>query len=515
MIAHAVKPAEIDLAVPVPARPRRARARARRSSPRLRAERGVRTRCGAGPAACRRRRAARRPADAAAARPAGSTKRERRSISANRPSGWRASSSGSAASACRPDWNPGQPMKPEQAEGLRKLLLVAGLRRAPGAAAARGPAGPHAQPQGCVRTRAAPRSARDARDLRAAREPPRHLAAQVGDSRTWRSATASPTTTSASPGWLKSKRAERERYIEDVKRRIERELEQAGIDGDVTGRPKHIYSIWRKMQRKRLAFEQVMDVLAVRIMVETVADCYAALGIVHGLWPYMPGEFDDYIATPKDNNYRSLHTAVIGPGKPAARSADPHARDARSRRTRRGGALALQGRPQGGDELPAEDQLAAAAAGAGHARRRRARPARRAAGRDVRGPGLRAEPEGRGRRPAARRHAARFRLPRAHEPRSSLPRRQGQRPHGAARTTRSRTATRSRSSPASSRTPAATGWCRHSASCVSQRNRAKVRALVPQARRRPEPRAGPADVRPRTRAPGRAYAAAARDPRRT
>jgi GTP pyrophosphokinase len=69
------------------------------------------------------------------------------------------------------------------------------------------------------------------------------------------------------------------------------------------------------MQRKGLAFEQVMDVLAVRIQVDTVAECYAALGIVHGLWTYIPGEFDDYIATPKENNYRSLHTAVIGPGR--------------------------------------------------------------------------------------------------------------------------------------------------------------------------------------------------------
>ena len=68
------------------------------------------------------------------------------------------------------------------------------------------------------------------------------------------------------------------------------------------------------MQRKSLSFDQVLDVRAVRVLVESVADCYAALGVVHGLWPYIPGEFDDYIATPKDNHYRSLHTAVIGPG---------------------------------------------------------------------------------------------------------------------------------------------------------------------------------------------------------
>ena len=67
------------------------------------------------------------------------------------------------------------------------------------------------------------------------------------------------------------------------------------------------------MQRKHVAFEQLFDVRAVRIVVESVADCYAALGVVHGLWHYMPGEFDDYIATPKDNEYRSIHTAVIGP----------------------------------------------------------------------------------------------------------------------------------------------------------------------------------------------------------
>jgi GTP pyrophosphokinase len=116
-------------------------------------------------------------------------------------------------------------------------------------------------------------------------------------------------------GWLAAKRVDRERYIEEVIRTLQRELEHAQIGADIAGRPKHIYSIWRKMQRKGLSFDQLYDIRAVRVLVDTIADCYAALGIVHGLWPYIPGEFDDYIATPKDNLYRSLHTAVIGPGK--------------------------------------------------------------------------------------------------------------------------------------------------------------------------------------------------------
>jgi GTP pyrophosphokinase len=116
-------------------------------------------------------------------------------------------------------------------------------------------------------------------------------------------------------GWLAAKRADRERYIGEVIELLRTELARANIEGEIAGRPKHIYSIWRKMQRKHLAFEQLYDIRAVRVLVASVADCYAVLGIVHGLWPYIPGEFDDYIATPKDNLYRSLHTAVIGPGK--------------------------------------------------------------------------------------------------------------------------------------------------------------------------------------------------------
>jgi GTP pyrophosphokinase len=113
---------------------------------------------------------------------------------------------------------------------------------------------------------------------------------------------------------LSTRRADRERSIEDVRAELQAELGKAGVQAEVAGRPKHIYSIWRKMQRKSLGFDQVLDVRAVRVLVGSIADCYAALGVVHGRWPYIPGEFDDYIATPKDNHYRSLHTAVVGPG---------------------------------------------------------------------------------------------------------------------------------------------------------------------------------------------------------
>ncbi|MDR2215222.1 MAG: HD domain-containing protein, partial [Nevskiaceae bacterium] len=112
---------------------------------------------------------------------------------------------------------------------------------------------------------------------------------------------------------LNEKRADRERYIDEVCRVLSARLAEAGIEATVVGRPKHIYSIWRKMQRKHLSFERVFDVRAARIIVKTVADCYAALGVVHGLWPFLLSEFDDYIATPKGNDYRSIHTAVSGP----------------------------------------------------------------------------------------------------------------------------------------------------------------------------------------------------------
>jgi GTP pyrophosphokinase len=112
---------------------------------------------------------------------------------------------------------------------------------------------------------------------------------------------------------LDEKRGDRERFIEDVKTRIRGALSEAGVRADVAGRPKHIFSIWKKMQRKDVPFGELYDVRAVRVLVDDVATCYAALGVVHQLWPPVSSEFDDYIANPKGNNYRSLHTAVIGP----------------------------------------------------------------------------------------------------------------------------------------------------------------------------------------------------------
>jgi GTP pyrophosphokinase len=112
---------------------------------------------------------------------------------------------------------------------------------------------------------------------------------------------------------LDDKRAGRERYIEQVKRELGAALAEHHIRADVAGRPKHIYSIWRKMQKKDVPIGELYDLRAVRVLVDDVGACYATLGVVHALWTPVPGEFDDYIARPKHNDYRSLHTAVLGP----------------------------------------------------------------------------------------------------------------------------------------------------------------------------------------------------------
>ncbi len=112
---------------------------------------------------------------------------------------------------------------------------------------------------------------------------------------------------------LDEKRTARESYIEEVIVELEKKLRLVGIEAELEGRAKHIYSIWRKMRKKGISFSQVYDVRAVRLKVKQVDDCYRALGVVHNLWRNIPHEFDDYIANPKENGYQSLHTAVIGP----------------------------------------------------------------------------------------------------------------------------------------------------------------------------------------------------------
>jgi GTP pyrophosphokinase len=108
------------------------------------------------------------------------------------------------------------------------------------------------------------------------------------------------------------RRTDRERFIRQFIADLQQVLSDAGIRGEVKGRPKHIYSIWRKMQRKELDIKELYDLRAVRVLVDDVPACYSALGLVHTRWQPIPGEFDDYITTPKGNNYQSLHTAVVG-----------------------------------------------------------------------------------------------------------------------------------------------------------------------------------------------------------
>ncbi len=112
---------------------------------------------------------------------------------------------------------------------------------------------------------------------------------------------------------LDERRSDREAYIEKFMQTLQAELEKAGIHAEISGRVKHIYSIYRKMMRKNVDIDKIFDVRAVRLLMDTIPDCYAALGVAHSLWPYVKEEFDDYITSPKNNNYQSIHTAVHGP----------------------------------------------------------------------------------------------------------------------------------------------------------------------------------------------------------
>lgn len=110
---------------------------------------------------------------------------------------------------------------------------------------------------------------------------------------------------------VQEEREERQRYIEQVVAALRQELDANGVEAEVFGRPKHLYSTWRKMQERGAEIHQIYDLLAVRLIVETVQQCYSALGVVHGLWRPLPGQFDDYIASPKESLYQSLHTSVV------------------------------------------------------------------------------------------------------------------------------------------------------------------------------------------------------------
>lgn len=112
---------------------------------------------------------------------------------------------------------------------------------------------------------------------------------------------------------LDEKRLDRERYIREFVQSLRDGLKEAGVEAEVYGRPKHIYSIWRKMQKKHLEFNELFDVRAVRVVTKRLQDCYAALGIVHTHFHHIPREFDDYVANPKPNGYQSIHTVVVGP----------------------------------------------------------------------------------------------------------------------------------------------------------------------------------------------------------
>src|SRR5262249_37146971 len=116
-------------------------------------------------------------------------------------------------------------------------------------------------------------------------------------------------------GRLDALEAKNAGLVEEIERQLARKLSDRGIEAEVAGRRKRAYSIWRKMEHKSVGFEQLSDIFGFRVVVKTVPECYQALGVVHTAWPVVPGRFKDYVSTPKQNDYRSIHTTVIGPSR--------------------------------------------------------------------------------------------------------------------------------------------------------------------------------------------------------
>ena len=232
---------------------------------------------------------------------------------------------------------------------------------------------------------------------------------------------------------LADRRRAREGFVNKSIGILRKELEKVDIKAEISGRPKHLYSIAKKMERKGAEFTEIYDLNAIRVLVDDVKDCYAALGIVHSLWRPVPGQFDDYIAMPKANMYQSLHTAVIGP---EAKPLEVQIRTYRMHEVAEAGIAAHWRYKEGSARRPQvrrEARLGPQSHGLAARGHRSDRVRRGPEARRLPGPGLRVHAEGRRQGPAARRDAARLRLPDPHRRRPPNDRRQGQQPAGAAR----------------------------------------------------------------------------------